>query len=181
MCEHVIVLPEKMFLASLFVQTNTLLDSQTTHTHPSPHQPNKQACTPGVSVSIICYYPHHGVNQATKLCLCWSHRVKTVLEEFVFCGATRYNSRPGQDARATRNRKTWRDARHQSLHGGFLPRVGGVWGLYEARQPVLRRSGSAVARHEGVAVDDLLAQWHEGHGDEFDVRPAQGDSDDGDE
>jgi hypothetical protein len=53
MFDRVIVSPEiKNVLASQLVQTNTLLDSQTTNTHPSPHQP-KTACSLGVSVSVL--------------------------------------------------------------------------------------------------------------------------------
>lgn len=51
--DQVIVLPEIInVLASQLVQTNTLLDSQTTNTHPSP-PPDKRASSLGVSVSFL--------------------------------------------------------------------------------------------------------------------------------
>ena len=47
---QVIVLPEnKNVLASQLVQTNTLLDSQTTNTHPSPHHTIRSMFTGGIS------------------------------------------------------------------------------------------------------------------------------------
>ncbi|SDR81856.1 hypothetical protein SAMN04489751_0545 [Brevibacterium sandarakinum] len=57
-----------MFLASLSVQTNTLLDSQTTNTHPSPHQ--KTVRSPGVSVSFVYFSPCGSLYQRISTLQC---------------------------------------------------------------------------------------------------------------
>ena len=114
------------------------------HTHsPVTTHHQKWACTPGVSVSIMLSLPASSCDP-TKLCLCWSHPVKTVREELVFCGATRYNSRPGQDCHATRNRKTGRDAHHTPPDRQKSP----------IESPLLPADGASTAGHCAA-----LARW----------------------
>src|SRR5699024_9390069 len=80
----------KQFLASQLVQTNTLLDSQTTNTHPSP-QPTQGHVHWGHPHQISP--PHNPTPDRTRV-RPGQTRQKPCSSNHVPGGATRYNSRP---------------------------------------------------------------------------------------
>src|SRR5699024_6985237 len=87
--------------ASQLVQTNTLLDSQTTNTHPSP-QPTQGHVHWGASASNIAT-PQPDPNPGRTRVRPGQTRQKPCSSNHVPGGATRYNSRPDQKRRANPN------------------------------------------------------------------------------